>query len=93
MVFGKKTEQTVLWLAQLLELMHILRIGPTLRELLTLTVAMKKVEGVDFAPESFPETGTAYKNRGCAVSLAGVVVVHLLIELYLRRRACTDSTD
>jgi hypothetical protein len=27
-----------------------------------LTVAMKKVEGVDFAPESFPETGAAYET-------------------------------
>jgi len=33
-----------------------------LRELLMLTVAMKKVEGIDFAPESFPETGAAYET-------------------------------
>jgi hypothetical protein len=33
-----------------------------LRELLMLTVAMKKVEGVDCAPELFPETGAAYET-------------------------------
>jgi hypothetical protein len=32
------------------------------KELLTLTVAVKKVEGVHCAPESFLETGTAYET-------------------------------
>jgi hypothetical protein len=42
--------------------MLILEFGPAVRELLRLTVVMKKVEGVDCAPESFPETGTAYET-------------------------------
>jgi hypothetical protein len=38
------------------------KLDVAVRELLRLTVAVKKVEGVHCAPESFLETGTAYET-------------------------------